>query len=237
MTPKRVVITGASSGIGRAAALQLARNGHALVLVSRRLDMLLELAKECGERGARAIDVVSLDVAKTEESLRLQNAVRELGVGEIVLINAAGQGRFGSFHETPLVDHLAQMQVNTAGTIAATHALVPLMLEAGGGQVINVLSIAVKHDFPGATSYTASKAAIAGFGRSLSAEYRSQGIRVTSLFPGATDTSLWDTSAGHPPREQMLMARAVGRAIRDLVNLPADRVVDELTITPPLGIL
>ena len=237
MASKRVVITGASSGIGRSAALHLAKSGHALVLVSRRLDVLLELSKECAERGARAISVASLDLAKTDQSLQLQDAVRNLEVGEIVLINAAGHAQFGSFHETPLADHLSQIQVNTSGTIAATHALVPLMLDSGSGQIINVLSVAVNHAFPGAAAYSASKAAINAFGRSLSVEYRGQGIRVTSLYPGATDTALWDVQSGHPPRDKMLTARAVGRAIRDLVNLPPDRVVDEMTITPPLGIL
>ncbi len=237
MVSKRVVITGASSGIGRSAALHLAKSGHALLLVSRRLDLLLELSKECAARGARAIGVASLDLAQTNESLKLQDAVRDFQTGEVVLVNAAGQARFGSFHETPLDDHLAQMQVNTAGTIAATHALLPLMLDSGSGQIVNVLSIAVRHSFPGAAAYSASKAAIDAFGKCLSAEYRAQGIRVTSLYPGATDTALWVEGSGHPPREKMLSARAVGRAIRDLINLPPDRVVDELTMTPPLGIL
>lgn len=237
MASKRVVVTGASSGIGRSGALQLAAAGHALVLVSRRLDVLLELGKECGERGARAVDVVSLDITDTAQAERLQKAVNDLESGEIVLVNGAGVGKFGSFHETPLADHLAQIQVNLVGTIAATHALLPLMLQNGSGQVINILSIAATTPLPGAAAYSASKGALSAFGKSLSVEYRGQGIRVTSIYPGATDTALWDSSASTPPREKMLTARAVGMAIRDIVNLPPDRVVDEMTITPPMGIL
>lgn len=237
MTSKRVVITGASSGIGRSAALQLARSGHALVLVARRVDLLLEVAKECQERGAGGVQPVAMDVADAGQMPALADAVQNLGTGEIALVNSAGTATFGPFYQTPIEAHREQMRVNFDGTLHATHALLPLMVESGSGQIINVLSIAVQHAFPGAAAYSASKAAVLAMGRSLSVEYRRQGIRVTALIPGATDTPIWDQQSGSPPRDQMLTSRAVGRAIRDLVNLPPDRVIDELVITPPSGIL
>ncbi|MBX3110825.1 MAG: SDR family NAD(P)-dependent oxidoreductase [Fimbriimonadaceae bacterium] len=233
----RVVITGATGGIGREAALALAKDGHSLVLVSRRLDRLVELAQDCLRAGARSADAAALDLADRATGPRVADHVQALGAGDIVLVNVAGVAAFGPFHELSIDEHLRQIEVNLVGLVSVTHALLPQMLESGGGQIINVLSIAAQTTFPHSEAYSASKAGAHAFGKSLSASYRSQGLRVTSLFPGATDTPLWDTQAGSPPREDMLTAQSVGQVVRDLVKLPRDRVVDEMTITPPKGVL
>lgn len=234
---KRIVVTGASGGIGREASLALSKEGHCLVLVARHLDRLVELAQDCLDLGAGSADAAALDLADPETGLRLAEHVDALGDGELVLVNIAGVAHFGPFHETPLEEHLKQVRVNLLGLVSVTHALLPKMLDAGRGQVINVLSIAAQTAFPGAEAYSAGKAGAYAFGKSLSASYRTQGLRVTSVFPGATDTPLWDSQSGSPPREEMLTAQAVAQIVRDLVKLPADRVVDEITVTPPKGVL
>ncbi|MBS1707527.1 MAG: SDR family NAD(P)-dependent oxidoreductase [Armatimonadetes bacterium] len=234
---KRIVVTGASGGIGRETSLALAKDGHALVLVARRLDRLVELAQDCLDAGARSADAAALDLADPATGPRVADHIAALGHGELVLVNVAGVAHFGPLHETPVEDHLRQIQVNLLGLVSVTHALLPQMLAAGRGQVVNVLSVAVHVAFPYAEAYSASKAGAYAFGKSLSASYRRQGLRVTSLFPGATDTPLWDSQRGSPPREDMLTAQAVGQVVRELVRLPADRVVDEMTVTPPKGVL
>lgn len=234
---KRVVVTGASGGIGREASLSLAKDGHALVLVARRLDKLVELAQDCLDAGARSADAAALDLDDPGTGPRVAEHVSALGKGELVLVNVAGVASFGSFHQAPVEEHLWQIRVNLLGLVSVTHALLPQMLAAGHGQVVNVLSIAVHTAFPNAEAYSASKAGAYAFGKSLSASYRAQGLRVTSLFPGATDTPLWDAQGGSPPREDMLTAQAVGQVVRELVKLPPDRVVDEMTVTPPKGVL
>ncbi len=234
---KRIVITGASSGIGKSLAEQLSRKGHSLVLVSRRLDLLVPLAQDCLSRGAKAALVVSLDLTNLQEASRLKDSVESLGSGEIVLVNNAGQAKFGSFHEEPLDEHLAQVQVNLIGTMAATHALLPAMLAFGSGQVINVLSITVQHSFPGAAAYSASKGGAYHFGKCIAAEYRERGIRVTSVMPGATWTPIWGAEGHHPARELMLQATSVARVIRNVIHTPPSRVIDEIVVTPPKGIL
>lgn len=236
MTPsKRVVITGASAGIGRATALTLAKEGHALVLVARRIDLLLEVAKQCLERGAREATVAGLDMAEPGEAKRLVAHLKELGEGEQVLVNNAGTAAFGEFHLMPWTDHARQIELNLVGLMAATYAVLPGMLEEGSGQVVNVLSIAAQTVFPGSEAYSAGKAGALAFSRSLSASYRARGLRVSCVLPGATDTPIW--GAGGPDRSQMLHPSAVARVIRDLVETPPDRVVDEVTVTPPRGIL
>lgn len=233
--PKRVVITGASTGIGHASARALAKHGHSLVLVARRADLLLEVANECLKLGAAAATAAPLDLSDPEQSTRLTHHLEQLGTGEPVLVNNAGVAQFGPFHEIPWPDHAKQIELNLLGLMSATHALLPLMLNHGSGLVVNVLSIAATHVFPGAEAYSASKAGALAFGRSLSASYRRQGVRVTQILPGATDTPIW--GEGGPDKSQMLSPDAVARVIRDVIEAEPDRVLDEVTVTPPFGIL
>ena len=232
---KRVVVTGASSGIGYETALMLAEKGHHLVLVARRKELLAKLAELCKGHGVE-VRTACMDVGLFECG-ELMESVRKLGDGEPVLVNNAGTAVFGDFHGVDFASHWEQMNVNLGGTMAATHAILPLMLEHGSGQLINVLSIAAETVFPGAAVYSASKAGVRQFGRCLSEEYRKSGLRVTNILPGAVNTPLWDRQAGHPPKELMLSARAVAEAIVGVIDLPADRVVEEIRLTPPHGVL
>jgi short-subunit dehydrogenase len=232
---KRVVITGASTGIGHATARALAKKGHSLVLVARRADLLLEVARECLELGAAAATAAPLDLGEPSQATRLADHLQHLPAGEQVLVNNAGVAQFGDFATSSWIDHSRQIEVNLLGLMASTHALLPGMLADGSGLIVNVLSIAATHVFPGAEAYSASKAGALAFGRSLSASYRRQGIRVTQILPGATDTPIW--GEGGPDRNQMLSPDAVARVIRDVVEASPDRVMDEVTVTPPFGIL
>ena len=150
------------------------------------------------------------------------------------MVNAAGVAEFGDFTK---LDFRNQLDVNLVAPLALCQAAIPWMLEHGSGQIINVLSIAATTPFSGAAAYAASKAGLLMAGRCLSAEFRKQGVRVTSVLPGATDTPIWDDASFVPERADMLSVSAVAEAICYLVGLPADRVIEELTLTPPKGIL
>lgn len=226
---KRVVVTGASSGIGRATAVMLAKQGHEVVIAARRESTLSEVAAECGQKA----NVFACDV--TTDAKALIEFARNLGDAvEPVLVNAAGVAEFGDFTATGFQN---QLDVNLAAPLALCQAAIPWMLEHGSGQIINVLSIAATTPFSGAAAYAASKAGLLIAGRCLSAEYRKQGVRVTSILPGATNTPIWDDASFVPQRADMLRVSAVAEAICYLVGLPADRVIEELTLTPPKGIL
>ena len=193
------------------------------------------MAKECLEKGARAAAAAPLDLSDPTQAQRLLAHLKNLGEGEQVLVNNAGTAQFGVFHEMAWDDHVKQIELNLIGTMAATYAVLPAMLDEGSGQFINVLSIAATHVFAGAEAYSASKAGALAFGRSLSAAYRAQGIRVSQILPGATNTPIWGSTG--PDKDEMLAPEAVARVIRDLIDAPADRVIDEVTISPPKGIL
>lgn len=232
---KRVLITGASAGIGRATALELAGPETSFVINARNADKLEAVKQEVLSRGTPHVEAVTGSVAEREVVGNMGIAI-SLMAGEIVVINNAGSATFGTFHETQFEIWNDMLCTNLTSSLAVIHTLLPLMLESGGGRVINVLSVAADHVFPGATAYSASKAGLRQATKCLNAEYRAQGITFTSLLPGAVDTDLWEDGRC-PPREQMLTTKAVAETILQIVSTPKDRVVEEIILTPPLGIL
>jgi len=228
---KRILVTGASSGIGRAAAIELAESGHEVVLVSRREDLLKEVAQECG--GA---EYVPWDLSDLSTIPALIEQVKKKDRYP-VLINAAGVASFGRYAENDWADIESQVVVNQLSPMRLIHAILPWMLEVGGGQIVNVLSRVANQVMPYAAAYSTSKAGLLMLGNTVSAEYRRQGIKVTSLLPGAVDTPLWDAMESHPERADMIPVEVVAETISDLVNRPHTHNVDELVLTPTKGIL
>jgi short-subunit dehydrogenase len=234
---KQIIVTGASSGIGREIALLLAKPENELILAARSEDKLKSLNDECVACGASNVQHVVYDQCQFEKAARLREAVTGANDKELVLINNAGQAQFGPLTEFSAEQVVNQLNVNLVGMIEATRQLVQEMKSRGGGQVINLLSIASTNAFPGGTLYCAAKAGALAFSRALSAEVRKEGIKVSAVMPGATDTPLWDAMESHPPKEDMLPSKAVAEAVVDLVNMPKDRNVDELVLMPPKGFL
>jgi len=234
---KRAIICGASSGIGRATAIALSKTGCDLVLAARRRALLEELAAQCEANGARALGV-PCDITQYMECEELISKAKEMeGDAEPVLVNSAGVAEFGDFASTPVTSLDDQIRTNLMGPVYACRAVIPWILEAGTGHIVNVLSISATFVFSGAAAYSASKAGLLMFGKSLAAEYRKKGLRVTSVIPGATDTAIWSHQDFVPSREDMLSPETVAEVIRDVILLPNDRSVDEITIMPPKGVL
>lgn len=237
MSAKRVVVTGASSGIGRELALLCAGRGDRLVLSARREGLLREVAEECRGLGSPEVVVEAFDIGEVGEAVRLRSAVERLGSGRVVLVNNAGFGHFGPFHEMAWETVAAHVQVLLLGAMAATRELLPLMLEARDGHIVNVLSITTQVALPGSAAYSAAKGGLDAFGKALSAEVRRRGVRVSHVHPGATDTPIWDAVGQSPPREDMIPARAVAEAILGVIETDDGAVVDDLVLTPPKGLL
>lgn len=224
---KEIVITGASSGIGAATARMLA--DHRLILVGRNRERLESVANETN---GHAI------VADLTEPAGLEAVAQSVGneAGGRVIVHAAGVAQFGASTEMPWETIQSQLDINLIAPLRLTLRLLPWLL-GGSGQVVNVLSIAATQTFPGAAGYCASKTGLLAAMRSLSAEYRKEGLRVTNVIPGATDTPLWDGGSFVPDRKDMLTAEAVASCIADVVRAPSDRNFDEITLMPPKGIL
>ncbi|MBB2965144.1 SDR family oxidoreductase [Methylobacterium sp. R2-1] len=183
-----VVIAGASSGIGRAAALAFTRAGAHVVVAARRRDPLDRLAEECSRLGPAAL-AVPTDVTDSQAVEALARAA-ENRFGRIdVWINNAGTGVFGAFQEAPLDLHRRTVEVNLFGAMHGAYAVLPRFLERRRGVLVNMVSLGGWAPTPFAAAYTASKFGLRGFSASLRQELRRHPhIHVCAVFPALVDT-------------------------------------------------
>lgn len=229
-----VVVTGASSGIGRETVRLLSSSGIRTIAVARRGTLLEELARDCETACLPyAADVTDRVACQT----LADTIIEDESITDLCLVNCAGSATFGPFGDMDWDLITEQIQTNMIGTLAPIHALLPLMIAAERGQIINILSVAATHTFGGAVAYGAAKGGMLMATRNLAKEVRALGIRVTALMPGSTDTPIWDDAEWSPDRADMLTARAVAEAVVDLVKMPRDRTVDEILLMPPKGVL
>jgi short-subunit dehydrogenase len=198
-----IVLTGASSGFGRGAALELAENGASLVLAARRDELLQELAQECEAAGGRT-KVVAVDVGDRGDMERLaEEAVAEFGRID-VWINNAGAGVIGRFEDIPLEEHEKLIQTNLVGTIYGSWFALRRFREQGKGILINVGSVAGKVPHAYYASYAASKHGVVGLSAALRQELHENGIediRVCTVMPGAHDTPFFEHAANYSGHE------------------------------------
>ncbi|HUC81375.1 MAG TPA: SDR family oxidoreductase [Flavisolibacter sp.] len=185
---KVVVITGASSGAGRAAALAFARNGAKLVLAARRENVLDEVAEECKVLGGDAL-VVPTDVTDAGQMNTLAAMAQHWGGRIDVWVNNAGVLAAGAFDQTPISIQEKVIQTNLLGYIHGAHAVLPHFKAQGRGILINNISVGGWFPTPYAAAYTASKFGLRGFGEALQGElHHYPGIHVCNLFPAFLDT-------------------------------------------------
>ncbi|KPQ38406.1 MAG: putative short-chain dehydrogenase [Phormidium sp. OSCR] len=231
------LITGASSGIGKATALAFAQAGINLALLSRSQDKLEQVAIAARELGVTA-EVFPCDMAEVDQ-LRDRFASFADKLGKIdILVNNAGIGYINSLTDTSLADWERVFRLNVTSVFESTCGILPHMRAKGGGLIINVSSIAGKQAFPNWGAYSASKFAIMGFSQTLAAEEKEHGIQVTTICPGAVNTPIWETEtmdkAGFD-RTQMLTPEAVAQTILNVVQLPNGAAIDEITVMPSGG--
>lgn len=213
-----VLITGASSGIGRAFAERHAASGAELVLVARREARLKDLAASLSARYGSAINVIPADLSTADGAAKLAGALatRQIEVG--TLINNAGVGDHGDVVTANPASLVAQITLNVSSLTELTARLLPAMVERGEGQVINVASTAAFQPVPHMAVYAATKAYVLSFTRALWAETRGTGVKVLALCPGATDTEFFDivgeaASVGNRRSPEQVVSTAE-RAIR-----------------------
>lgn len=188
LTDMSVVITGASSGIGRATAMAFAERGASLTLASRRRGRLAELAQECLRAGGEA-QFIETDVADPVATRALaQAAARRYGKID-VWVNDAGIGAVGRFTDTPVEAHDQVIRTNLMGTLHGAHAALPVFQRQGHGVLINVISFGAFIGTPLGASYTASKFGMRGLSESLRAELQDYpDVHVCDIYPGFVDT-------------------------------------------------
>jgi len=235
---RRALITGASSGIGKATALAFAKAGIDVALVSRSQDKLEAVATAALESGVKAKAYV-LDLAKIEEVKAGISAIAADFAPIDILVNNAGMGYTNPLVETPLSDWQRVIDLNLTSVFQCILGILPAMRDQQRGTIINVASIAGQQPFPDWGAYSVSKAGLIALSKTLAAEERSHGIRVVTISPGAVNTSLWDTDTVQVDlnRSAMLTPEIVAQSILHTALLPEQAVIESVTLMPSAGAL
>lgn len=208
---KVVLITGASSGIGLAAARSFAARGATLMLAARDAARLDEAVLLCRNSGGRCEAVVT-DIQSTEQVVHLVKSTIE-SFGRIdVLVNNAGMGTQGLFHLQPWSSIEQTLQTNLTGALAVSHAVIPQMVAQKSGVIVNVSSVIGKRAIPLLSAYCATKFALWGFSDSLRRELRPLGIHVCHFCPAATRTD-FQRRGGLVAAANAVSAELVGEAL------------------------
>lgn len=221
------LVTGASSGIGRATARALAAEGFRVAVTARRRRRLEELAAEIAAAGGEAA-ALPADLSRAEERAALVEAVRRRWGRVDVLVNNAGFGHYGPTAEVPWELAERMLAVNIEAVVHLTRLVLPEMLARNAGHIINVASVAGNLVVPPSVLYSATKAFVQAFSEGLYRELRGTGVRVSVVNPGPVRTEFARVSAGLSPEapadiEQGISPEAVAAVIAGLVRRPRKR--------------
>ncbi|HEY0784151.1 MAG TPA: SDR family oxidoreductase [Thermoanaerobaculia bacterium] len=233
------VVSGGGSGIGRVVALELGRRGHPLALLGRRREPLEETLAMAGGAGASRDDGLAL-ACDVRDAAAIERAAAEIHAryeAAEVVVPAAGVVFIRPLVETSLAELQETLATNLGGVFLLLRALLPAMVERGRGHLFPLLSVAARRGFPGWSAYCASKWGLAGLVASLREELQGSGLRVTAVYPGATDTPLWDGQPGEWKRESMVRPEEVARAIGFALDGDAGSVIEEIHLGPAGGAL
>lgn len=221
MDPKdrHIVVTGASSGIGRAASIALARRGARLTITARREGELARTATACRAAGAECETVVA-DLSRQEECVRLIGAATARFGPVDVLVNNAGFAIFDAIAHARAEDALGMMATNYFGALWCIQAALPQMLERRAGAIVNVGSIAGLMGYARMGAYSASKFALTGMTEALRAEVQEKGVRVSLVAPATTDTEFFVTAerGKMPGASRMILAIPPERVAKAIVR-------------------
>jgi NADP-dependent 3-hydroxy acid dehydrogenase YdfG len=230
---KKIVITGASSGIGEAAARALHTRGHEVFVAARSLDKLEALQKSCGER----MHIAQLDVRHYSDVQRvMEQAIQQMGQID-VLINNAGLGYFDRLDEGKIDEWNEMIDINIKGVLNMLHVCLPHLI-ASRGHVINLGSIASHFVFPNSGVYSATKHAVFAISESIRTELPDK-VRVTTISPGSVNTPFVDSTTNEKLLSEYksyfasgMSAEWIAETICFAVDAPPNAVVSEIITRP-----
>lgn len=233
---RSAIITGAGSGVGRAIAVALAKQGWRIALLGRNREALGETARLAGANAEDAL-VIPCDIGQAAQVQAMAATVLQTFTTIDLLINAAGTNAPRRALEVlSLDDYHSMIDTNLNGPYYCVQAVLPIMRQRGGGTIINIVSDAGKQASPKAgPAYVMSKFGLAGLTQAINAEERGRGIRACSIFPGDIDTPLLNKRPQPPTTEQrakMLTPEDVAECALLAINLPPRAIVEEILVRP-----
>lgn len=219
---RRIAITGAGSGLGRALALRFAREGWRVAVTDMDGERAGAVAGEVGDAGGRGFAQI-LDVRAEDDFARLAARLRDEWGGVDVFVNNAGVGSAGSVVDSEMSDWQRQLDINVLGVVRGCRVAVPLLREGGGGHVINVASFAAIASAPGMAAYNVAKAGVLSLSETLRGEVYDGGIGVTVACPAFFATNILDSFENPNPAQ-----KAMVRKVMEKSEVGADDVADDL---------
>lgn len=239
---KVALVTGASSGIGEAAAVALAAAGATVALAARRADRLAALVQRIEAAGGTAL-ALAADMAVEEQAVRaVEDTVARFGRIDI-LINSAGIMQAGGIEGADLAEYRRVIEINLMGTVYTSQAAVPHMLKQGGGDIITISSLAGRKGGAQTNSYSASKHAVNAMTDAMRQELGNRNIRVSILMPGATRTEVaegisdpnWRQAiASHVGKDGAVDPSETAQALIFMLTMPRHVNISEIIVRPTI---
>jgi NADP-dependent 3-hydroxy acid dehydrogenase YdfG len=231
----RVLVTGGGRGIGRAIALRFAKEGARVAVAARTSSELDKVVAEINQAGGlgRAQQVNVADHGSVEAAV--YRAVEFTGGALDVLVNNAGVFDIKPFEQLDLATWRRHVEVNLNGPFFVTSEALDALVEGDRAHVFNVSSIAGKRAFPGEVAYCTTKYGLRGFSDALREDLRSKNIRVSTIYPGATDTTIFKNVPGNWDRSKMNKPEDVAEVVWSAYNAPEGTDVSDLDVPPRRG--
>lgn len=235
MIKKLVLVTGASSGIGKEISKKLCLEGYEIILSSRskkKLEILNEELKELGYKS----HVIPCDIRNEKEVKKLYEESSKIGFVNCI-INNAGIGKFSSVDKMSLKDWDDQINTNLRSSFLITRLFVIRMKKEKEGKIIFINSVAGKygHSFSNSTAYISSKYGLKGFADTLRTELREYNIKIVSVYPGAIDTNFWNSINVDFPRDEMLSCSDLAETIFHTIVAPNSSVIEDVVVRRTAG--
>ncbi len=239
---KIALVTGASSGIGEGTALALALAGATVVLSARRAARLQALANRIEQAGGRALTLPGDMTVEAEAIRAVEDTVARLGRIDI-LVNSAGIMQAGGIEHCDLDEYRRVFDINLFATLYCCRAAVPYMLAQGGGDIVNISSLAARKGGPMTSAYAASKHALNSMTDAMRQELGDRNIRVSILMPGATSTEVGDhitdpdwrrAIQAHVGKAGAILPGDIGDTVVFMLSLPRRVNISEICVRPTI---